>query len=66
MALKKGLPERAKKVGQWIDDMDKLAKENKGLKKVYGYKEIKDFLTNKFVLEDMMLDKVTGGKGESA
>ena len=64
MALKKGLPERAKKVGQWIDDMDKLAKENKGLKKVYGYKEIKDFLTNKFVLEDMMLDKVTGGKGK--
>lgn len=64
MALKKGLPEMAKKVGQWIDDMDKLAKENKGLKKVYGYKEIKDFLTNKFVLEDMMLDKVTGGKGK--
>lgn len=64
LALKKGLPEMAKKVGQWIDDMDKLAKENKGLKKVYGYKEIKDFLTNKFVLEDMMLDKVTGGKGK--
>lgn len=64
LALKKGLPEMAKKVGQWIDDMDKLAKENKGFKKVYGYKEIKDFLTNKFVLEDMMLDKVTSGKGK--
>lgn len=63
MALKKGLPEMAKKVGQWIDDMDILAKQNKGFKKVYGYKGIKDFLTNKFVLEDMMLDKVTGGKG---
>lgn len=61
-ALKQGLPEMAEKIGQWIDDMDKLAKENKGFKKVYGYKEIKDFLTNKFILEDMMLDKVTGGK----
>lgn len=64
LALKKRLPEMAEKVGKWIDDMDKLAKENKGLKKVYGYKEIRDFLTNKFVLEDMMLDKVTGGKGK--
>jgi len=64
MALKKGLPEMTKKVGQWIDDMDKLAKGNKGFKKVYGYQEIKNSLTNKFVLGEMMIDKVTSGKGK--
>lgn len=63
IALKKDKPEMAIKVGQWIEDMDKLAKENKGFKKVYGYQGIKNFLKNKFVFGDMMMDKVTGGNG---
>lgn len=63
-ALKKSQPEMAKRAGEWIDNMRKLAKQNGGFKKVYGYQEIKDFLTNKFVLGDMMHDWVTKGKGD--